>query len=395
MGILRDYVIEQAKIYNNKASNKEKKNKTPQEWLTDVLNKIDDCTLATHVGKFTHPGSKISLYSQDRSRCAGYVSSSNSLCQTDIVVNAAYLATASILLKELEDGQVVLEHFRQRTEFLANELAEFDIDINGYADKVDKISAPSYPDKTEGILKQVYFPVENTYKILTVLPSSSLFLTLGKRLDSQRNHYADCQNKKSAKYGQSRSIIRKLTTITFGGGRPLNISALNSQYGRLSRLLPSLPPVWSDDNIRLPKENFFGEIIYEKDIHQDLINIRKLYVSIQNNFRIRNSRQRILAGIDSVIYSVVQRADDLCMVQSGWSDKLYKLPEHQKIWLDSRFIEYRCKHHEWLELAGMDFGRWITKEVASLSRHTPVLFGDMEMLFLAKRFCYILRKEMR
>ena len=41
MGLLNDYVIEQA----------EKWNKVPSEWLTDVLDKIDSCTLATHVGK--------------------------------------------------------------------------------------------------------------------------------------------------------------------------------------------------------------------------------------------------------------------------------------------------------------------------------------------------------
>ena len=391
MGILRDYVIEQAKIYNNKASNKEKKNKTPQEWLTDVLNKIDDCTLATHVGKFTHPGSKISLYSQDRSRCVGYVSSSNSLCQTDIVVNAAYLATASILLKELEDGQVVLEHFRQRTEFLANELAEFDIDINGYADKVDKISAPSYPDKTEGILKQVYFPVENTYKILTVLPSSSLFLTLGMKLQAMRMHYSECKDEKSDNYGQPRAMVPNMTAIAFGGTKPQNISALNSRYGTAGRLLSSLPPVWSADNVRLPKKNFFGEIIYGKAVQQKLTSMCKLFAAEWNNHQIRNSIKNIL---DSLIDDVMQRADEINMVQANWSDTLDKLPEHQKIWLDIQFIEYRYEHTEWIEDVGEDFGRWLAKSVSFTEGYSHLLLGDGETAFFAERFSSVLKEEM-
>ena len=382
MGLLKDYVIEQA----------EKKNKVPSEWLTDVLDKIDSCTLATHVGKFTHPDSKISIYNTDRDVCAGYVSSSNSLCQTDIVVNAAYLATASILLKELEDGQVVLAHFQKRTDFLAAELAEFGIDMEKYADMVGKISAVVYPDKTEGILKQVYFPVEDSYKVLTVLPSSSLFLTLGMKLQAMRKNYKECNEEKSAKYGQPRAMIPNLTAITFGGTKPQNISALNSRYGKAGRLLPALPPVWSVRNVRLPKRNFFGEVISGKNIQFELNNLYGLFTAEWNNQQIRNSIKNI---VDSIVDDVIHRADEIIMLEAGWSDKFSRLPEHQKIWLDIQFIECRSVSMEWIEETGRDFGRWMAKAVCAIKENNKMLLGDGETAFLAERLCSRLKEELR
>ena len=100
MGILHEYVIQQA----------DKKDKQPKEWLENVIGMMDKCEFATHVGKFTHPDSKVNILDYNNEGVEGYVTTGGLSSTTDIAINAAYLSVANLLLLELENNKTVLDN---------------------------------------------------------------------------------------------------------------------------------------------------------------------------------------------------------------------------------------------------------------------------------------------
>ena len=111
MGILKQYIEDAVKS----------KNKSPAEWLTEVVQNAGKCLLATNVGKFSNPGigTDVSIYVPQEDGAAGedgYVHTGNVACRRDVVVaSAAYLGTPKLLTLRLEDGRTVFEHFRDES----------------------------------------------------------------------------------------------------------------------------------------------------------------------------------------------------------------------------------------------------------------------------------------
>lgn len=140
------------------------------------------------------------------------------------------------------------------------------------------------------------------------------------------------------------------------------------------------------------KEIFFGEVISGKNIQFELNNLYGLFTAEWNNQQIRNSIKNI---VDSIVDDVIHRADEIIMLEAGWSDKFSRLPEHQKIWLDIQFIEWKYVNMEWLEETGRDFGRWMAKAVCAIKENNKMLLGDGETAFFAERLCSRLKEELR
>ena len=91
MGMLKTYIEEEA----------ESKKLSVTEWLQKRIDEIPFCKIATHVGKFSHPDAKVSIYDTSDSPCKGYVATSNSAHDADVSVNAAYMGTAKLLFDNL------------------------------------------------------------------------------------------------------------------------------------------------------------------------------------------------------------------------------------------------------------------------------------------------------
>ena len=96
MGKLSEYIQEQAK----------KKGKTPESWLRGVLENFSKCTLATHVGKFSNPDSRVIIYDESETQADGLVTTASCSHEVDMIYSsAAYMAAAKLLLQPLEDGK--------------------------------------------------------------------------------------------------------------------------------------------------------------------------------------------------------------------------------------------------------------------------------------------------
>lgn len=383
MGILKTYIEEQA----------ENKKLSVTEWMQKRIDEIPFCKIATHVGKFSHPDAKVTLYDTSDSPCKGYVATSNSAHDVDVSVNAAYMGTAKLLFdKLLDDGHNVFFHVVTGSSLVEEEFKALHLDealYHIFKERILQCSRPSPPDTTDGLLKQVYFPVgADSYHLLTVMPSSSVLLKLKGKVKQLDEHRKQCREA-----GADYDELWDLTAISFGGTKPQNISYLNNANGGTAYLLSSLPPVLSGRQVRKPKRNFFRESLSFRNYKYIFKELHVLFKEDRNNKKIRDA---VRARIEQLISQAMMTAYAFRREGEGWSDDgaYASLPLHQKIWLDPHYALQR-KEEEWREELSADFGRWVIRTYEYILKKESCTLGDGEMHFFKHKFRDELDKAVR
>lgn len=382
MGKLSEYIQEQAK-----------RGETPESWLQGVLENFSNCTLATHVGKFSNPDSRVIIYDESEMRADGLVTTASCSHEVDIYYSStAYVAAAKLLLLPLEDGKSCLEHIQSGESGVYVEFKSFGVEPERLHTAISGIQKAS-SGATDGNLRQVYFPVgKNQYHLLTVLPASSLLETMGSIVREMNHCWFETNNKQGDIYGEPSSHLGNLTMIGFGGAHPLDISStLNANSGGKAFLLYSMPPIISQHYIRLPKRDFFRECI-PYAVSLDMIRkLHKLFKMDRNNIKIR---EKIRHCLEEAADYCIETAAFMQMEPEGWSsdEKYSLLLPAQKIWLDGSFAEER-KNSEWSKEIGKQFGRWIIYRYAGMEGPGKVPLGDQEMNAFSEIMENSLRKE--
>ena len=183
------------KVFNDRIAAAQ--SQTEKDYLLKILGCFQYCTVCTHVGKFTHPDSRIFINDAGSWTNNGFVVTSNVNCIKDIVCSSsAYMPVAKLIQPELEDGRMLLKHLLESDKEVLDDFGQFGIQENDIFKAIH--SLPSITVKaTEKILKQVYFPVkEGSYHLLTVMPASSLMETLKVRIDQRIRENWASRNKK-------------------------------------------------------------------------------------------------------------------------------------------------------------------------------------------------------
>lgn len=376
----------------------EKKNKTPGECWESTIQNMGKCQLASHIGKFTNPDSSVALLVQPQEPDAGYVTTQGCRYREDILTPAQYMGSASLLLKNQEDGRNVLEWAESSPEMLDKELQRLNLKASALTEAVSSLQGKSGkdPDETDERLKQVYFPVsaDQTYHLLTVLPASSLLLELKQRLRQMSSHRRLCYSEKEELYGEDCEDILNLTEIGFGGTKPQNVSALNSRSGGSAYLLPSLPPVFNTRNRKLPKKDFFRNGLLLRMTGDSLRTLHHLFLADRNNLQIR---ENIRTNVDTIADIVISIAEQMRTEPEGWSreENFAELPESQKIWLDESYREQRLSDERWIDEVGTAFGRWLIYAYSRIAGQEKVGLGDEELQFFKNRLTDVLKEEVR
>lgn len=382
---LHEYIIESAA----------RKGKTPADWFDAMVMQMNGCHLASHIGKFTNPDIKTTVCSHSK-KVAGYVTTGGSNCSLDILTPAQYLGSASLLLSPVTPDKNVLEAVITRDKELEKELELLSLPIEKLQKKVQEMLEDSQkePEATDTHLRQVYFPIaEGKYHLLSVMPSSSLALEMYRRIRAINGHKIGCYNKKSETYGQPCEEITELTKISFGGTKPLNISALNSRCGGKTYLLSSLPPSLPARKIRLPKSDFFRESIWYKQQSSTLYRLHDYMKQDQNTMEIR---QAIHDLMDEIISAVLLTAYQIRAGEIGWSEKeaYSQLPTAQKIWLDDVCMEERLET-SWTGEIAAAFARWVVFSYEKLLGEEAVSLGDAEWRNIKNQIEIVLKDEVR
>lgn len=382
---LHEYIIESAA----------RKGKTPADWFDAMVMQMNGCHLASHIGKFTNPDIKTTVCSHSK-KVAGYVTTGGSNCSLDILTPAQYLGSASLLLSPVTPDKNVLEAVITRDKELEKELELLSLPIEKLQKKVQEMLEDSQkePEATDTHLRQVYFPIaEGKYHLLSVMPSSSLALEMYRRIRAINGHKIGCYNKKSETYGQPCEEITELTKISFGGTKPLNISALNSRCGGKTYLLSSLPPSLPARKIRLQKSDFFRESIWYKQQSSTLYRLHDYMKQDRNTMEIR---QAIHDLMDEIISAVLLTAYQIRAGEIGWSEKeaYSQLPTAQKIWLDDVCMEERLET-SWTGEIAAAFARWVVFSYEKLLGEEAVSLGDAEWRNIKNPIEIVLKDEVR
>lgn len=382
---LHEYIIESAA----------KKGKTPADWFDAMVMHMNECHLASHVGKFTNPDIKTTVCSHSK-KVAGYVTTGGSTCSLDILTPAQYLGSASLLLSPVTPDKNVLEAVITRDKELEKELELLSLPIEKLQKKVQEMLEDSQkePEATDTHLRQVYFPIaEGEYHLLSVMPSSCLALEMYQRIRAINGHKINCYDKTSEDYGKPCEEVTGLTMIGFGGSKPLNISALNSRCGGKTYLLSSLPPSLPARKIRLPKSDFFRESIWYKQQSSALYRLHAYMKQDRNTIEIR---QAIHDLVDEMISAVLFAAYQIRAEKIGWNEEeaYSQLPTAQKIWLDDAYAEER-KETSWADDISSSFARWVIRSYEKLLGEDAIKLGDAEHGFIKKQMETVLKDEVR
>lgn len=318
--------------------NESKDKYSPRNWFLNLNENLHRLSLATHVGKYTHPAVKeVSLQNHNLQKNKKYLcnGSFHTLLQ-DYMVNAAYLPYVKTLEAYMPDGRTVREHLQEASkmlkEFIGADEKEYQGIQNTYRELIEQSKSSK---KSDHRLKQVYFPLENNkYRLLTLIPCSALIWELKKRVDSRQWN----QEEKKQRVAYIDYVNRE-----YGGTKPQNISYLNNENGGNSILLKSFPPNLKRD-YKLPISNFFTSIrIYRpKYFSPQKGSLVLLFDALHANLVYDPNALWARKKKEGIIRAIIERAIILPAeiirqnASPGWSLKetYSALPAVQKVWLD-------------------------------------------------------------
>lgn len=386
-------------------------------WINKCLSNTQ-AFRATHVAKFSHSaisGVNPPLFDGIRST-DGYLKTGNvDLKQMidvagDAVLNQYIFEFYQFLSLPLNGKKVIdsiLEEPQSLQDFLSQQgLAFADFKkraIHHYFDQTDL-------SKSDGILKQVYFPVAANYHLLSVVTPSCLIAALRQRINAQKFGATD-DDRDSIKFARHCKTDGKvcanhltdyanLTEIGFGGSHPKNISLLCNSNGGRYYLLPCVPPTLTKRDIQLPRQDFFKNTLRVSQFKPYFVELHDLMKSYKNNLEARVAIQSVLKAI---IDQILVRAFQIRVAGGiGWSERenYHDLLAYQKIWLDELYTENRTATDEWatgvgkrdknyaylrddpdvwLDQAIQDCGRWIVGAYKATIKTNQKTLSDDEL----------------
>ena len=355
------------------------------QWLPDAARRAGHLSMVSHPSKFSHPSAKTSaVIAQASLQADGYVRTGNVSYPLDVFGSAAAIDVYKFLALSLSDGKTVLEHLEQETALAQQLLSQASsVPVSELTSQFLAIKASETQVKTDGLVKQVYFPVEGGYHLLSILTPSGMLTELKVRIDAMRfsdeSKAARDARKNQLYHAEGFNDILDLTVTVYGGSKPQNISVLNNQNSGRSYLLPCKPPKLDHRAIRLPSRDFFKQTLSMRDFDVYFKSLFELMALDINNMHIRAGIRKVLHKIvDEVMY----RAFCVREYAGGWSqtEHYQALPKAQQLWLDAALLEKRLEDDEWQEAIAKALRQWLAGEIEYRQNH--IKLGDAEQLFL-------------
>lgn len=356
---------------------------TLANWLPDAAKRAAQLTMASHPSKFSHPSAKTSpIIANSRQVDDGYLRSGNVDYDLDVFGNAAAMDVYKFLTLVMDDGKTVLNHLEEDSTHIKG---LFTLPATSYETlKQGLISIKQLDDsnKTDHLVKQVYFPVDESYHLLSLLTPSGLLTQVKSRIDairfSEETKQAKETRKKNEYHVTGYDDLFDLTVTAYGGTQPQNVSVLNSKNAGRAYLLASTPPKLKQRQIRLPSQSFFRNSLQVGRFKDAFEPLDKLIRTDVNNVYVRDG---IKNGLKYIVDQVLQRAFIVRAYGEGWSNSDYyqSLPLSQRIWLDDANLAQRESQDDWLEDIVDAFANWILDSYEYLFKDTYVKLSDHEL----------------
>lgn len=361
-----------------------------KEWLPDAAKRVTQLSMVSHPSKFSHPSAKTSsVIAQAKQINDGYLRSGNVSYPLDVFGNAAAMDVFKFLSLPLTEKLTVLDGFERQEESLKTLLVGSNLDFETLGTEFLKIKATDNSVKTDHLVKQVYFPIEQAeYHLLSILTPSGLITRLKQSIDTMRFSEETKQAKELRRKNEYHEIgyadIFDLTITAYGGTQPQNVSVLNSQNAGRAYLLSSCPPVLEKRAIRLPKTDFFAQCLYRKNYQESFIQLHKFMQLDLNNDDIRTAIRNIIQFVIDQILVLASKTREYST--EGWSNQDYyeSLPKLQRIWLDKIYQTERNEDSDWRDELSREIARWILRSYEKVISEAYKL-GTGEILDVKQR----------
>lgn len=357
---------------------------TLENWLVDASQRAKQLSLTSHPAKFVHPNARASSIIVDAQKNAdGLLRSGNVDVELDVFGNAAALDVEKFLRVELQDNRTVLQHLEEGTDEIKQQFATTNTSYDQIKNGFLKIKHSDLSQTSEK-LKQVYFPVNDDYHLLSVLNASGIIFKLKQRSNDLR--FSD-ENKilreelKKSKPNEIKGEITEifgLTSVGYGGTKPQNISTLNNQNGGVGFLLPSLPPVLEKRQTQAPKNDLFEDCLWLGLFKRDFEQFHQVLSWRKNNKDIRDMRDDIVLNSITKLKRLIE---NIRAINAHWSDsETYSdLMLWQKIWLDEQYAEIRVddtQNQNYLNKAQSYFASWFIGNYKQSTKDNKLLGDD-------------------
>ncbi len=352
-------------------------------WSADAANRAGQLSLSSHPPKFSHPDAKIgALIAQNTKANDGLLRSGNIETGLDVVGNAATLDVNKFLELKLANELSILQNLQQNTDYIKE---QFDTDFDNLRAGFLAVIKPNSTTQSSDRLKQIYFPVEDDYHLLSLLTASGGVYQLKQRINEMKfsdsnkaTREAVSNTDKHRDFSGKIDDVWGLTSIGYGGTKPQNISVLNNKNGGVAYLLSSMPPVLENRIKQPPKENFFDTIWLTDVLKSDFNYLNRIIQLFKNDKSVRNKRDEIFIGIADWIERDIEIIRD---INNGWSDSptYQKLEKWQKILLDDKYLPIRSdkeQNDNYQNKAKSAFAIWLVDTYNKLFESN---FGDVQI----------------
>ncbi len=220
-------------------------------WLPKASKRAGQISMATHPCTFSHPSARknkngyvTSIIAMNTYEADGLLRSGNVKVQSDALGNAAALDVHKFLNLVMPDEKVLIEHIQEDTPLAKSLLNIKSKSYEMLKDEFLEMVKHSEEPLTSSKIKQVYFPVEDDYHLLSILSNSGMIYHLRKRLDAIRfgedeegkNHLKELrESRKNGTFSEDGFVeIYNLTTI--GGSLRISRNHALSGLSGLERL---------------------------------------------------------------------------------------------------------------------------------------------------------------
>ncbi len=357
-----------------------------EQWLPNAAKRAGQISISTHPCTFSHPSARknkngyvTSTIADAERRADGYLRTGNTQAESDALGNAAALDVYKFLNLTMQDGKSLLEHMQLDTVTAKALLAIQSESYLALKDGFLAMAASNDESVTSSKIKQVYFPVGDSYHQLSILSNSGLIYELRKRIDRLRfsEEIKDLRAlKRNNEFsGQDFAEIYNITTIGYGGTKPQNISVLNNQNGGKARLLLSVPPHLEKRDIRFPIGDFFVESIRYYDVR---VPLNKLHHIFKANSDSDIPRRNLESGRDqhilAIFEAVIERMATLRQTATQqYREETSQLKHFQKVWLCPGFETERAEANDWLDQLCKELTHWLVKAYQTIVKKAVAL----------------------
>ena len=365
----------------------------PESWLPNAAKRAGQISMSTHPCTFSHPSARKNkngyatpVVADAKKSADGYLRSDNVTAEIDALGNAAAIDVYKFLTLEMADSKKLMAHIQEDSaiavSLLTIQTESYEALKNGF---LEIVKTDEHSDTvTSAKIKQVYFPVNDSYHQLSMLTNSGIIFELRRRVDEIR--FSDeakelREKKRNNTYSEKKFVeIFNLTTIGFGGTKPQNISVLNNQNSGKAHLLMSAPPTLQKRDINFPRQNFFKESFHYYEYRDVFDALHNLFKTDYNNKRIREGRDYRLQDLMDRIIDKMWAVRAVCTEQYRPEDS--QLRPHQKIWLREEFQYTREEEDAWLDKLCKEISIWVIKTYEKLLGKQAIKLGESERLHI-------------